>query len=70
MSRELFSRVQTLLEETQAKIGAAEERWQNTETQIRQLSGKVTTLEQQIAILRAQAMTAVELAGKTNGDCN
>lgn len=68
MSKALFARVQLLLEETQAKIGAAEERWQNSETQIRGLSQRVQTLEAQIAMLRAQAMQAVELAGKTHGD--
>ena len=64
----MFSRVQLLLEQTQEKIRVAEEKWQNSECQIRSLSGRVQTLEGQIALLRAQAMQAVELVGKTHGD--
>ena len=64
----MFARVQLLLEDTQAKIRKAEEKWQNSEQQIRALSGRTHVLEVQVASLRAQAMKAVELAGKTHGD--
>ena len=64
----MFARVQLLLEETQEKIRKAEEKWQNSETQIRSLSERLHTLEAQIAMLRAQSMQAVELAGRTHGD--
>lgn len=68
MSKDFFSRVQLLLEETQEKVRKAEEKWNNSETQIRSLTGKVNELEAQIAMLRAQAMQAIELARKTHGD--
>jgi len=64
----MFARVQLLLEETQDKIRKAEQKWQNSETQIRALAGRIQTIEGQLVQLRAQAMTAVELAGKTSGD--
>ena len=64
----MFARVQLLLEETQEKIRKAEEKWQNSERQIRGLTERMQILEGQIALLRAQAMQAIELAGKTHGD--
>jgi hypothetical protein len=62
MSKAMFARVQLLLEETQEKIRVSEEKWQNSERQILGLTQKVQELERQIALFRAQAMQAVELA--------
>jgi len=68
MSKDIFARVQLLLEETQAKIRKAEDKWQNSETQIRSLAQRVSTLEQQNAMLRVQIMQVVESVGKTHGN--
>jgi hypothetical protein len=64
----MFARVQLLLEETQGKMNKAEERSQNIERQLINFSQRVQALEGYIALMRAQSMQAVELAGKTHGD--
>jgi hypothetical protein len=68
MSKAMFARVQLLLEETQEKIAASEEKWQTVERQIRGLHQRVQTLEGHIALMRAKSQETLERAGKTNGD--
>lgn len=68
MSNTLLARAQELLERNQEKMAKADERSQNIESQLVDLSTRVRALEGYIALMRAQSMQAVELAGKTHGD--
>ena len=64
----LLERAQELLERSQEKMNETNERSQNIENQLVDLSTRVRALEGYIALMRAQSMQAVELAGKTHGD--
>lgn len=67
MNNTLLARAQELLERSQEKMNKADERSQNIESQLAGLSQRVHVLEGHIALMRAQAMQALERAGRTNG---
>ena len=66
MSKAIFQRVQEIFEITQATCRAIKERQGNIERQLRDTTGRLQTLEGQVAVFRAAAQQAQER--RTSGD--